>query len=287
VRGRPGIARTDARLGLEAAPQPLVALGELGEFRQIASDQPIYRKNLLPVVYVMAEISGRTPADVIADIVADRGDAPVNESEWSARTFLTPGGTAAWSVADDITVRWAGEGEWQVTLRVFRDLGLAFAFALVAIFIVLRIQTASSTIALIIMSAIPLTFIGIMPGFWLLNAFLSTETAGYVVGVPFTATGMIGIVALAGIAVRNAILLIDFTRSREAEGTPVREALLQAGALRTRPILLTAGTAMLAVVPIAFDPVFAGLAWSLIFGLLVSTLFTLVLVPTLYHRLRA
>jgi multidrug efflux pump subunit AcrB len=136
----------------------------------------------------------------------------------------------------------------------------------------------------ILLSSIPLTLVGVLPGFWLLNLLLTKETAGVPVGIPFTATGMIGIVALAGIAVRNAILLIDFTRSEEKKGKSVREALLSAGALRTRPILLTAGTALLAVIPIAFDPVFSGLAWTLIFGLFVSTLFTLVLVPSLYQR---
>ncbi|MDZ7782303.1 MAG: efflux RND transporter permease subunit [Halioglobus sp.] len=283
VRGRPGIARTDARLGLEAAPQPLVALGELGEFRQVASDQPIYRKNLLPVVYVMAEISGRTPADVIADIVADRGDAPVAKSEWSARTFLTPGGTAAWNVADDIAVRWAGEGEWQVTLRVFRDMGLAFAFALVAIFIVLRIQTSSSVIALIIMSAIPLTFIGIMPGFWLLNLLVGANVAGAPNPVLFTATAMIGMIALAGIVVRNSLILVEFINNRREEGASVSDAIASAGEVRMRPILLTAGTTLLGNMIITLDPVFSGLALAIIFGIIASTFFTLAVVPAAYY----
>ncbi|HKK18034.1 MAG TPA: efflux RND transporter permease subunit, partial [Opitutales bacterium] len=176
-----------------------------------------------------------------------------------------------------------GEGEWFITRRVFRDLGIALGVAVLAIYAMLVYQTGNYIIPLILLTSVPLTLIGIMPGFWLLNFLLSSQTAGYTVGIPFTATGMIGIVALAGIAVRNAILLIDFTQNELKRGEKVRAALLRAGALRTRPILLTAGTAMLAVVPIAFDPVFAGLAWSLIFGLFVSTLFTLVLVPILFN----
>ncbi|MDZ7685743.1 MAG: efflux RND transporter permease subunit [Gammaproteobacteria bacterium] len=282
VRGRPGIARSSQRLGLEAAPQPLVALGELGEFEAIASDQSIYRKNLEPVVYVMAEISGRTPAGVIADVVADRGNQAVEQSDWSWRTFLTPGGTAAWNVADDITVRWSGEGEWKITLRVFRDMGLAFAFALAAIFVVLRIQTSSSVIALIIMSAIPLTFIGIMPGFWLLNLVVGGNVAGAPDPVLFTATAMIGMIALAGIVVRNSLILVEFINLARSHGASITDAISSAGEVRMRPILLTAGTTLLGNLIITLDPVFSGLALAIIFGIVASTLFTLVVVPAVY-----
>lgn len=245
-----------------------LTVGELGHFERTTAAQTIERKNLRRVVYVTADVAGRTPTDAVFALGAE-------VERWKARGEIDP----------RVEVSFGGEGEWFITRRAFRDLGLALGVAVLAIYALLVYQTGSYLISLILLTSIPLTLIGIMPGFWLLNALATTETAGYAIGVPFTATGMIGIVALAGIAVRNAILLIDFTVRREAEGMAVREALLQAGALRTRPILLTAGTAMLAVVPIAFDPVFAGLAWSLIFGLLVSTLFTLVLVPTLYHRL--
>ena len=135
---------------------------------------------------------------------------------------------------------------------------------------------------LILMISIPLTLIGILPGFWLLNLVSAGEVAGYPNPVFFTATAMIGMIALAGIAVRNAILLIEFVHAALRSGASLPTALLRAGSVRTRPILLTAGTAMLAAVPIAFDPVFSGLAWALIFGLLVSTAFTLVVVPVSY-----
>ena len=135
---------------------------------------------------------------------------------------------------------------------------------------------------LILMISIPLTLIGIMPGFWLLRLFAGGGIGGYPNPVFFTATAMIGMIALAGIAVRNAILLIEFVHVALERGMPLREALIRAAATRTRAIVLTAGTAMLAAVPITLDPIFSGLAWALIFGLLVSTVFTLFVVPVAY-----
>ncbi len=283
VRGQQGIARTDARLGLDLAPQPLVALGELGHFASVPADQPIYRKDLEPVVYVMAEISGRPPADVIADVAFDYGDAPVEETNWAGRTFLTPGGTAAWTLPDDIRMTWSGEGEWKITLRVFRDMGLAFIFALVGIFIVLRIQTRSVALSLIIMSAIPLTFIGIMPGFWGLNLVVGGDVAGAPDPVLFTATAMIGMIALAGIVVRNSLILVEFINLERAAGASISDAIARAGEVRLRPILLTAGTTLLGNFIITLDPVFSGLALAIIFGIVASTLFTLVVVPAVYY----
>ncbi|MFW6218406.1 MAG: efflux RND transporter permease subunit, partial [Verrucomicrobiota bacterium] len=244
----------------------LLTLGELGRFEPAVIEQTIERKNLKPVIYVTADVAGRSPTEVVFEL-----GAGIREAQESG------------SLPSRAEIRFDGEGEWFITRRVFRDLGIALGVAVLAIYAMLVYQTGRYIIGLILLTSVPLTLIGIMPGFWLLNLLLSEETAGYTVGVPFTATGMIGIVALAGIAVRNAILLIDFTQNMEKEGRPVRDALLRAGALRVRPILLTAGTALLAVVPIAFDPVFSSLAWSLIFGLLVSTVFTLLLVPVLYH----
>jgi multidrug efflux pump subunit AcrB len=179
-------------------------------------------------------------------------------------------------------VEWFGEGELNITRDVFRDLGIAFAVALVGIYGILVYQTRSYAMPLVLMISIPLTMIGIMPGFALLGAVGGGPVAGYDTPVFFTATAMIGMIALAGIAVRNAILLIEFLHVALGRGLPLREAILQAGAVRTRPILLTAGTAMLAAVPITLDPIFSGLAWALIFGLLVSTAFTLVVVPVVY-----
>jgi multidrug efflux pump subunit AcrB len=183
---------------------------------------------------------------------------------------------------DGVFVRWTGEGEWRITVRVFRDMGLAFAFALLAIFFVLRLQTASSTLSLIIMSSIPLTIIGIMPGFWLMNQFGERVIAGAPDPVMFTATAMIGMIALAGIVVRNSLILVEFITQARASGLALKEALLQAGAVRMRPVLLTAGTTMLGNLIITLDPVFSGLALAIIFGIIASTLFTLLVVPVVY-----
>ena len=268
----PAASRAD-RSSLEVLPlarigDHVLTAGELGAFRSTTIEQAIERKDLRRVVYVTASLAGRTPVDAVLTL--------------SGRIESL---TASGDLDGRLEVRLDGEGEWFITRRVFRDLGIALGVALLAIYALLVYQTGSYLVSLLLLTSVPLTVIGIMPGFWLLNAFMSGSVGGYETSVHFTATAMIGIVALAGIAVRNAILLIDFTQRERERGTAVREAILRAGALRIRPILLTAGTAMLAVLPIAFDPVFAGLAWALIFGLFVSTAFTLVLVPTLYGLL--
>ncbi len=198
------------------------------------------------------------------------------------RTWLSPGGGDPWSIPNDIHVEWAGEGEWKITLDVFRDLGLAFGAALLGIFVLLMFQTGSRILPLLIMLAIPLTMIGIMPGFWLLNIGFSTPIGGYPNPVFFTATAMIGMIALAGIVIRNSVVLIDFIHLGQAEGMPLREAIIRSVAVRTRPIVLTAGTTLLANGVITLDPVFSGLAWAIIFGIITSTLFTLIVIPTVY-----
>ncbi len=281
----------------------LVTLGEIGYFEEVIQDKTIYHKNLERVAYVFAEMAGRAPAEAIIDVQADRIDknAPIpsmedNESLEAAvadvppsdvrpvkeRTYFNPGAGIPWILSPDFHVQWAGEGEWKITIRVFRDLGIAFAAACLGIYIILVYQTASYFMPLILMISIPLTMIGIMPGFWFLNVY----TTGPVNGVPnpifFTATAMIGMIALSGIAVRNAILLIEFVHEALKKGEPLYQSLIASGAVRFRPILLTAGSAMLAAWPITLDPIFSGLAWALIFGLAVSTTFTLVLIPTVY-----
>jgi multidrug efflux pump subunit AcrB len=185
------------------------------------------------------------------------------------------------------TVEWAGEGEWKITLDVFRDLGLAFAAALLGIFVILMFETRSRVLPLVIMLAIPLTLIGIMPGFWLLNVIVDRPIgrSGYPNPVFFTATAMIGMIALAGIVVRNSVVLIDFITHGKDEGLTVREAVIRSVAIRTRPILLTAGTALLGNWVITLDPIFSGLAWAIIFGIFTSTLFTLVVIPVVYWLL--
>jgi multidrug efflux pump subunit AcrB len=161
-------------------------------------------------------------------------------------------------------------------------MGLGYLFALLAIFAVLHLQTGSTPLSLVIMSSIPLTIIGIMPGFWLINQFGERVIAGAPEPVLFTATAMIGMIALAGIVVRNSLILVDFIGQARARGESVMEAILQAGSVRTRPVLLTAGTTLLGNLVITLDPVFSGLALAIIFGLVASTALTLVVVPVVY-----
>ncbi len=193
-------------------------------------------------------------------------------------------GGLRWSLPPGTRVDWLSEGELEITRDVFRDLGIAFGVALLGIYAILVYQTGSWAMPFILMISIPLTLIGITPGFWLLSLVTDREIGGFGTPTFFTATAMIGMIALSGIAVRNAILLIEFLHVALRRGETLQAALIQAGAVRTRPILLTAGTAMLAAIPITLDPIFAGLGWSLIFGLLVSTAFTLLVVPVAYHR---
>lgn len=294
VKGRAGVVKASSQQGLDAAPQPLVSLGELGQFKYLKSDTSIQHKDLKPVVYVMAELSGRTPAEIIADVGADLsfGKSAISSqsnkeiSDWQDRSFIdvfvgnNPGDS--WSLPENIQLNWGGEGEWLITIDVFRDMGLAFMFALVGIFFVLKFQTDSTRLSLIIMSAIPLTVIGIMPGFALLNVLGEREVAGAPDPVLFTATAMIGMIALAGIVVRNSLILVEFITQARAKGADIKEALILAGAVRMRPVLLTAGTTMLGNMVIILDPVFSGLALAIMFGIVASTLFTLVLVPVVY-----
>lgn len=252
------------RLGVKTATGEIVQVGELGQFVEAPAEQTIYHKNLQRVGYVFGDTAGRTPAEAIIGLMFKLKDSP------------TPNGSE---------VVWTGEGEWKITLDVFRDLGLAFGGALLLIYILMVYQTGSYLIPLVQMISIPLTVIGIMPGFYLLNVSVGGTVGGYANPVYFTATAMIGMIALAGIADRNAILLLDFIQHVRGRGATLKEALIESGAVRFRPILLTAGAAMLGAWPITLDPVFSGLAWSLIFGLVVSTAFTLILVPVVYWML--
>ncbi|MCS6771761.1 MAG: efflux RND transporter permease subunit [Kiritimatiellae bacterium] len=240
----------------------LVQLGEIGSFETTVEDKTIFHKNLERVVYVTADTAGRGPAYPVLAL-----------KSWFKKHPLP----------DGIRVEWAGEGEWKITVDVFRDLGLAFAAALLGIYVLLVYETRSYALPGVIMLSIPLTMIGIMPGFWLLNVLVNRPVAGYPDPVFFTATAMIGMIALAGIVVRNGIILIDFIRLQVERGRPIADAILESGAVRLRPIVLTAGTTLLGAWPITLDPIFSGLAWSLIFGLFVSTLFTLVVIPVVYY----
>ena len=284
------------RIHLKSRDGTLVSLAELGRWEKKLADKTIYHKDLERVVYVFAETAGRPPADCIVDIQADQrgsvgvppanagtgwvADTPPRSLRW--RTFLTNGGGIRWSVPDGIRVSFSGEGEWQITLDVFRDLGLAFAAALVGIYILLVAQMRSFAVPIVVMLAIPLTIIGIMPGFWLLNLLTAQHVGGYADPVLFTATGMIGMIALAGIVTRDSIILVDFIHLSLKRGRSLFDAIMESRVVRLRPILLTTGAAMLGAAPITIDPIFSGLAWALIFGLFASTVFTLFVIPVVY-----
>ncbi len=284
VRGQRGFAQQSSASGLTAAPAPLVPLAELGEFVELPANRPILHKNLRPVVYVYAEPVGRVPADVVADVMVDQNSESNEKVPHWQRHYFNNGSGLGWQVPSDIDVVWSGEGEWKITLDVFRDLGIAYGVALLGVYIVMVLQTRLKAVAGIMMLSIPLTVIGIMPGFWFLNMF-SADIAGYPNPALFTATAMIGMIALAGIVVRNALILIDFIQQRLQSDCTLKEALFDAGAARTRPILLTAGTTMLANIVITLDPIFNGLAWAVIFGITASTLFTLLVIPVVYYMM--
>ncbi len=266
----------------------LVQLGGVGKFVQKIADKTIYHKNLKRVMYVFSEVAGRPPADAILDMELDRttdrqlpSETPTDKPVES-RTWFSPGGGQPWSLPDGYSIDWAGEGEWKITLDVFRDLGLAFGAALLVIYVILMFQTESRLLPVIIMLAIPLSLIGIMPGFWLLNWLTDIPIGGYPNPVFLTATAMIGMIALSGIVIRNSVVLVDFIHLGQAEGLSLEEAIIRSVAVRMRPILLTAGTTLLGNWVITLDPVFSGLAWAIIFGLLTSTVFTLLVIPVIY-----
>ena len=290
------------RLHVKGREGHLVPLAEIGQWEESTVGQTIYHKNLQRVVYVFGETAGRAPADAVVDIQADQhtgapsGGVRQAGSGWistgtprplKGRTFLSNGSNLPWGLPAGMRVDFAGEGEWKITLDVFRDLGLAFGAALVAIYILLVAQTGSFVIPMVVMLAIPLTVLGIMPGFWLLNAIAGQQVGGYADPIFFTATGMIGMIALAGIVTRDSIILVDFIHLSLKRGRSLFDAIMESRVVRLRPILLTAATAMLSAVPIAIDPIFSGLAWALIFGLLASTLFTLFVIPVAYWLLYA
>jgi multidrug efflux pump subunit AcrB len=301
-----------AKLHVAGSGGQLVPLAELGHWDTVRVDQMIYHKNLQRVAYVFAETAGRPPADVVMDVLADRvavggplpaagasnpSSATPNSSTTSnpsavarpiaSRTFFHNGGGILWGLPAGFTVDFAGEGEWKITLDVFRDLGLAFGAAMIGIYVLLVAQTGSFAIPVVVMLAIPLTVLGVMPGFWLLNAANAQMVGGYLNPVYFTATGMIGMIALAGIVTRDSIILVDFIHLSLGQGRSLFDAIMESRVVRLRPILLTACAAMLGAVPIIIDPIFSGLAWSLIFGLFASTVFTLFVIPVAYWLLYA
>ncbi len=254
------------KLTLRAADGSLVPMAELVRVVQNDRERPAYHKDLLPVVYVVADQAGRTDSPLYG-MFAARGKV--------AGQALADGGTLGEYFIRQpsdpyrqYAVKW--DGEWQVTYETFRDMGLAYAVGLVLIYLLVVAQFRSYVVPLVIMAPIPLTVIGVMPGHALF-------------GANFTATSMIGMIALAGIIVRNSILLVDFVNLKVAEGVAFRDAVMQSASARAKPIALTALAAMLGAGFILDDPIFNGLAISLIFGILVSTVLTLVVIPVLYY----
>jgi len=245
----------------------LVPLSELVRVQQATWDGAIHHKDGLPVVYVMADEAGKldSPLYGMFDIVSQLDHTRV-AGQTLAQTFITqPADTSGFAV------KW--DGEWQITYETFRDMGIAYAAGMVLIYLLVVAQFRSYLVPLVIMAPIPLTVIGVMPGHALL-------------GKQFTATSMIGMIALAGIIVRNSILLVDFIQQETARGVPLVDAVIDACAVRAKPIVLTGVAAMLGAFFILDDPIFNGLAISLIFGILVSTVLTLVVIPLLYYVLK-
>lgn len=252
------------RLAVRGEDGQMLPLQELGSFERLPADRVIFHKNLQPVVYVTAEMVGRAPGEAVLALQSKLRDDP-----------LPPA----------MDVEWAGEGEWEITLRVFRDMGLAYLAALLGIYLLLTVETKSLAMPLLVMMAIPLTAIGMMPGFWGLNLLTAGQVGDYADSTFFTATAMIGMIALGGIVVRNSLVLLQFIQNELAAGHKLVDAVCEAGTVRMRPIVLTAATTALGAWPITLDPIFSGLAWALIFGLVASTAFTLLVVPTVFWML--
>jgi len=259
-------AEIDTLLGIKVRRQSgaLLPLSEIVTVEQSSREHAIYHKDLQPVVMVTADMAGELDSplygmfDAMGRINAE-GEEPIEQ-------FLInpPENPYAYSL------KW--DGEWQVTYETFRDMGIAYAIGLILIYLLVVAQFRSYLVPLIIMAPIPLTIIGVMPGHALL-------------GAQFTATSMIGMIALAGIIVRNSILLVDFVNAEVEGGRPLDEAVVLAASVRAKPIVLTGLAAMLGAFFILDDPIFSGLAIALIFGILVSTLLTLIVIPVMYYAL--
>ena len=254
------------KLTVRARDGKLVPVSELVEVRQAEREKAIYHKDLLPVVYVVGDMGGKldSPLYGMFDIRSKVNGMALEQGGTLGEYFISQPKDPYAGYA----LKW--DGEWQVTYETFRDMGLAYAVGLILIYLLVVAQFKSYLVPLIIMAPIPLTIIGVMPGHALL-------------GSQYTATSMIGMIALAGIIVRNSILLVDFINEQVAGGMDFAEAVIQAGIIRAKPIALTGLAAMIGAIFILDDPIFNGLAISLIFGIFVSTLLTLVVIPVLYY----
>lgn len=244
---------------------------ELGDVVRVLDEQttlPIYRHNGISTEMVTAELAGDFEAPLYGMLAVQEA---IDAQDWTGlpKPVISLHGQP--TNEDQATLLW--DGEWEVTWVTFRDMGAAFMIALLGIYILVVAQFGSFKVPLVILTPVPLTFIGILGGHWLF-------------GAPFSATSMIGFIALAGIIVRNSILLVDFIRHADREGKTLTDVLIEAGSIRFKPILLTALAAIIGAAVILTDPIFQGLAISLLFGLISSTLLTVLVIPAIYRVLR-
>ena len=249
-------------------PQGLaVPIGDLVKVTKGLKDKSISRKDQKRVVYVTADVAGKLESPIYAMTAVSKKLSKIKLPEGY---HLHEDYTGRPANEDNFTLKW--DGEWKITYDVFRDLGIAFLFVLIIIYVLIVAWFQNFITPLIQLSAIPLSLIGIILGHWIMGAY-------------FSAPSMIGFIALAGIMVRNSILLIDFIDLRLKKGVPLRQAIVESGAVRTTPILLTAGGVVIGAIVILFDPIFQGLAISLIGGTITSTILTLIVVPLLYFKM--
>ncbi|UXE67788.1 MAG: efflux RND transporter permease subunit [Chryseotalea sp. WA131a] len=244
-----------------------IPIGDLVHISKKVKEKSIYRKNQKRVVFVLADLAGdlESPTYAMMDI-----SKKLNEVKMPQGYELKELYNHQPEFEDDYTLKW--DGEWQITFEVFRDLGIAFGVVIILIYMLIVGWFQDFKVPIVMLAAIPLSLIGIILGHWIMGAY-------------FTATSMIGFIALAGVMVRNSILLIDFINIRLEEGIPLKQAIIEAGAVRTTPILLTAGAVVLGAIIILFDPIFQGLAISLMGGTITSTFLTLIVVPLLYFKM--
>jgi len=244
---------------------------ELGDVVRVTPERasfPVFRHNGRAAEMVTAELAGSFEAPLYGMLAVSKA---IDAQDWTG--LQKPAISLHGQPEDESRPTLLWDGEWEVTWVTFRDMGAAFGVALLGIYILVVAQFGSFKVPLVILTPIPLTFVGILGGHWLF-------------GAPFTATSMIGFIALAGIIVRNSILLVDFIRHAASPDRPLREVLIEAGAIRFKPILLTALAAMIGAAVILTDPIFQGLAISLLFGLASSTLLTVLVIPAIYRVLR-
>ena len=254
-----------ARLQVRSETGGMVSIADLVEIQEHTRAKSIYRKNQKRVVYVMSDMAGELESPVYAILgMTDKLKSISLPSGYHIDELYIKQP----ALEEDFTVKW--DGEWQITLEVFRDLGMAFLGVIIIIYMLIVGWFQNFKAPVVMMVAIPLSMVGIVLGHWLLGAF-------------FTATSFIGMIALAGIMVRNSVLLIDFVNLRVSEGIALKQAVIEAGAVRTTPILLTAGTVVIGAFVILFDPIFQGLAISLMGGTIASTVLTLLVVPLVYY----